>query len=162
MEAYVMRALIDVLKIPMREALREDKGGVYGVGVSGGLTRHPKEEFGTSISFGCDPDNVDELIQTTYQVIEKLKTEGPREEDLESIKEMHIRGEEDNLRQNGFWSGVLGYYAMNDLDFGLVNTRADRARALTSEMIRAAAIKYFDDTNRFVAKLFPEEKGSTE
>ena len=157
MEAYVMRAMIDVLKIPMREALREDKGGVYGVGVSGGLTRYPKEEFGTGISFGCDPANVDELIQTAYQVIEKLKSAGPREKDLESVKEMHIRGEENNLRQNSFWSGVLSYYATNDLDFGLINTRANRARALTAKMIQEAAVKYFDDTHRFVAKLLPEE-----
>ncbi|TMQ08389.1 MAG: insulinase family protein, partial [Deltaproteobacteria bacterium] len=41
-----------VLTILLREVLREDKGGVYGVGVGGALTRSPHQERSFSISFG--------------------------------------------------------------------------------------------------------------
>ena len=156
-DQYVMGAMIDVLKIPMREALREDKGGVYGVRVSGGMSRYPTGEFSTGISFGCDPERVEELIETALDVIRKFQAEGPDPEDLASIKEMHMRGIETSLRQNGFWMSALQTYAKNGIDFDAVNQREVRTNSLTAELIQDAAIKYFDDTNRFISKLLPEE-----
>lgn len=153
---YLLGAMIDVLKIPMREALREDKGGVYGVGVSGGLSRYPIGEFSTGIRFGCNPENVDELIQVSFDVIEKLKTEGPDPQDLASIKEMHLRRNETSARENGFWMSALGTYSRNEIDFDAVNQRDARTESLTAEMIQEAAIRYFDDTNQFISKLLPE------
>ncbi len=153
---YLIGAMIDVLKIPMREALREDKGGVYGVSVSGGLSRFPIGEFSTSVRFGCNPENVDELIQATYDVIEKLKTEGPDPEDLASVVEMHLRRNETSIRENGFWMSALSTYTRNAIDFDAVNQRDARAKALTAKKIQDAAIKYFDDTNRFISMLLPE------
>ncbi|MCB1124695.1 MAG: insulinase family protein, partial [Verrucomicrobiae bacterium] len=116
-DQYLMGALIDVLKIPMREALREDKGGVYGVGVSGSLDRYPESEFSTSIRFGCNPDNVDDLIDTAFAVIEKIKKDGPDPEDLAAVKEMHLRSNETTLRENSFWSFALNTYSKNGIDF---------------------------------------------
>ena len=156
-QRYLIGAMIDVLKIPMREALREDKGGVYGVRVFGRLTRYPTGEFSTGLSFGCNPENVDDLIQTAFSVIKKLQTEGPEPKDLAAVKEMHLRQNETSIRQNGFWLSALTTYSQHGIDFDAVNQRDARAQALTADMIREAAIKYFDDTNRLVAKLFPEK-----
>ena len=52
---------------------------------------------------------------------------------------------------------ALNTYIRNDIEFDAVHKREARTDALTAEMIQAAAIKYFDDTNYFEAKLFPEE-----
>lgn len=153
---YLMGAMIDVLKIPMREALREEKGGVYGVGISGGLDRFPVGTFSTSIRFGCDPENTDELIQTALDVIEKLKTKGPDPQDLASVKEMHLRRNETSARENSFWMSALDTYTRNGIDFDAINQRDARTEALTAEMIQEAAIRYFDDRNRFISKLLPE------
>lgn len=153
---YLMGAMIDVLKIPMREALREEKGGVYGVGISGGLDRFPAGEFSTSIRFGCDPENTDELIRTALDVIEKLKTKGPDPQDLASVKEMHLRRNETSARENGFWMSALDTYTRNGIDFDAINQRDARTEALTKKMIQEAAIRYFDDSNRFISKLLPE------
>jgi zinc protease len=111
----------------------------------------------TSIRFGCNPENVDDLIQTSFDVINKMKQEGPDPKDLASVKEMHLRRNETTLRDNGFWLGALGIYARNDIDFDAVNHRNERANALTPEMIRQATIKYFDETNLFISKLMPEK-----
>lgn len=156
-DEFVYNSMIQVLNIPMREALREDKGGVYGVRVSGGLSKEPKGRFTSSIRYGCDPDMVDELISEAKAVVHKLQTEGPDPEDLASIKEQQYRAYERSLRENGFWMSALNTYIRNDIEFDAVHKRVARTDALTADMIQAAAIKYFDDTNYFEAKLFPEE-----
>ena len=148
---------MDVINIPMREALREDKGGVYGVSVGGGLGRYPTGEFSSGIRFGCDPEKVDELIEAAFAVVEKIKKEGPDPQDLASVKEMHLRSNETTLRQNEFWMTALETYEKDNIDFDAVNRRDARVEALTAKMIQDAAIKYFDDTNRFISKLLPEE-----
>jgi zinc protease len=53
-----LSSLAGVLRIRLREVLREDKGATYGVGVFGGVAREPREEFNFDVSFGCAPDNV--------------------------------------------------------------------------------------------------------
>lgn len=156
-DQYLLGAMIDVLKIPMREALREDKGGVYGVSVGGSMSRYPTGEFSTGIRFGCDPERVDELIETALDVIHKFQTEGPDPEDLASVKEMHMRGIETSVRENGFWMSALQTYAKNGIDFDAVNQRVERTESLTAEIIQEAAVKFFDDSNRLIAKLLPEE-----
>src|SRR6185436_12422802 len=60
-ERFVLRAAVDVLRIRLRELLREDKGGVYGVNVYGNLTRLPKETFSCGVTFSCSPDNIADL-----------------------------------------------------------------------------------------------------
>ena len=156
-EQYLLGAMIDVLKIPMREALREDKGGVYGVGVGGGMSRYPTGEFSTSIRFGCDPERVEELIETALDVVKTFQSEGPDPDDLASVKEMQLRGIEKSFRENGFWMSALQTYIKNDIDFDAVYKRVERTESLTAEKIRQAAIKYFDDSNRMISKLLPEE-----
>jgi predicted Zn-dependent peptidase len=100
---------------------------------------------------------VDELLETALDVVKKFQAEGPDPEDVASIKEMHMRGIETSLRENRFWMSALGTYTKNDIDFDAVNQRVARTESLTTEKIRQAAIKYFDDSNRFISKLLPEE-----
>jgi predicted Zn-dependent peptidase len=51
---------------------------------------------------------------------------------------------------------ALSTYTRNAIDFDAVNQRDARAKALTAKKIQDAAIKYFDDTNRFISMLLPE------
>ena len=59
---FHMNAATQVLRIMMRESMREDKGGVYGVGVYGGAGRDPKPEYELTVSFTCDPKDAEDLI----------------------------------------------------------------------------------------------------
>jgi zinc protease len=54
-----MSAMTDVLEIMLREALREEKGGVYSVGVYGSPSKYPRSDYSMIISFGCAPDRVE-------------------------------------------------------------------------------------------------------
>src|SRR5207249_4252628 len=68
-----MRMLNEVLRIRLREVLREDMGGVYGVGANGGISRRPRQEYTFSVSFGCAPENIDKLEKAVWSEIETIQ-----------------------------------------------------------------------------------------
>lgn len=157
-ERFALHSTIEVLKIRLREILREDKGGVYGVSVSGGLSRLPRGHFASNIRFGCNPENVEDLIAATLSEIDRLKREGPSEDNLGKIRETHLRIYERGMKENAFWISNLMDAVQNDLDASRILSYPDRVAALTKKTIQEAAQRYFDQTNLFTAVLFPEEK----
>ena len=79
-ERVAIRALADVVETKLRETLREDLGGTYGVGVVGGLlagSRH-RSTRSTSRSRAL-LDRTEELIKAALQQIDLLKANGPTE-----------------------------------------------------------------------------------
>src|SRR5204862_4335395 len=53
-----VNALIKLMNIKLRESLREDKSGVYGVSCSPLPKHFPKQSLEVTIAFGCGPQNV--------------------------------------------------------------------------------------------------------
>ena len=157
---YPLRSAVDALRIRLREELREDQGGVYGVNVSGGISRWPKATFSSGVSFGCDPENVDKLIQLALDIIEELKTEGPDEELLNKVSETHLRSYEKSIKENGFWLSNLLYRTRHDLPLEGILTFPTKPETLTANDIKQALVSYFDPSNRLIAKLLPEKKDS--
>ena len=82
-EMHRARAAAAVLNIRLREILREELGGTYGVNV--GFTNSPPlKGYGSmQIQFKSSPDNVDKLVAASLKEIERLKTEGPSADDVE-------------------------------------------------------------------------------
>jgi zinc protease len=155
-ERHALRSAVDVLRIRLREVLREDKGGVYGVGVFGDLSREPKETFSTGISFSCNPTSVPDLIQAALEEVKRLQTEGPSTDNLEKVRETQLRNFERNLKENNFWLSNIYFYRENELPFDGILKVPERAKALTAEKVRDAARKYFSSENMMDARLLPE------
>ena len=154
---YELMALMNLVNIKLRESMREDKGGVYGVGAYGNHTHYPKEKFNISINWGCAPENVEMLIKTALDELEKIKQNGCDEKDLTKIKETMKREREVNLRENNFWLQSISqfdYDGENISEMNDINTFIDN---LNSEKLKQAANKYFAMKNyaRFV--LLPEK-----
>jgi zinc protease len=155
-ERYALRAAVDVLRIRLREVMREDKGGVYGVSVFGDIDREPKQVFSTGISFTCNPANVGELTRAALEEINLLQRDGPSVENLEKVRETHLRNFERGLKEDSFWLSNLAYYREHDLPFDGILKLPDRTKALTAEKVRNAARKYFSSDNMLNARLLPE------
>lgn len=155
-ERFALRAAVDVLRIRLRELLREDKGGVYGVGVSGELGRLPKPTYSCSVSFTCSPANVADLTQATLDEIQRLQKDGPSNDNLDKIRESLLRTYEKGLKEDGFWLGSLQFYRENELPFPQILRLPERAKAMTADTVREAARKYFNRDNLLVARLMPE------
>ncbi|NND07702.1 MAG: insulinase family protein [Saprospiraceae bacterium] len=112
--------LMEVLRNKLRESMREDKGGVYGVGVRGNVSKIPKEGQSVSLSFNADPDRVDELIQTALDDIQKIKNGGVSEEDLQKVREILKQSRIKNLKENRYWANALKSLYSYDLDPNMI------------------------------------------
>ena len=89
-DRFHFSSLADVLRNRMRESMREEKSGVYGVQIGANVSKFPKEGYSIRISFNAEPDQVDELIQTAMQDIKNVKENGALEEDLQKGKGYQI------------------------------------------------------------------------
>jgi zinc protease len=153
---YALNSLATVLEIRLREVLREDMGGTYGVSVSATSGRDPNPEYRFSIGFGAAPERLDELVKVVFAQIDSLKSGGAAEKDLVKVRETQRRSRETRLRENGFWiSQLITYdrYGWDPRQIALDEARIERA---TPELIRRAARQYLN-TDRYVqVSLVPE------
>ena len=146
---YVMRSAIDYLRIKLREELREDQGGVYGVGIFGGGSNKPYESYGVTISFNADPPETDGLIEAARGVIAKAMDDGPNEEDMVKIKEIQRQTRIKNLKENGFWQRQIMREHEEGRDFNAINIESFESLidGLTADQIKNAVGQYFDYDN---------------
>ncbi len=149
--------MLDILEIRLRESLREESGGTYSVGAFSRLTRWPKPSYDLLVSFGCAPDRVNDLIDKAVAVIDRFKQEGPTEEELAKVKEMHLRERETNLKQNRFWLTALQGRYVNNEDPRTIPDEDKLVAELTREHVQEAARRYFDPQNFIRLVLNPEK-----
>lgn len=154
-ENMAISALADVLDIRLRELLREDLGGTYGVGVSGSISYRPDHEYRLSISFGSAPERAEELASVAFEEIERLKAEGPSQETVDKVRETQRRGKETNLRENSYWLSRMRTLENLGLDLKLVPSY-DLIEGWTAQQVQEAAVRYLrtDQYAKFV--LLPE------
>jgi zinc protease len=153
---YQMGSLASVLRIKFREALREEKGGTYGVSVSGSPWQYPLPEYRFTISFGCAPDRVEELTKAAFEQIDSLGTYGIGSTVIAKVKETQRRERETDLKQNGFWLSTLQFYYDNNDDPGRVLKYDEFVEKLSSPMIQNAARQYLNMKNYVKVTLVPE------
>lgn len=144
------------LRIRLREVLREDMGGTYGVSVSPSTTKYPDQEYSLSISFGCAPDRVDEVIQTVFRQIDSLKTFGPKPGDLAKVKEIQRRDYETDVKQNGFWLNALSSAAFTRQNPDLILDTPNLIQKLTAKDVQKTARRVFHMDHYVKVVLMPE------
>ena len=156
-ESTAISALADVLDIRLRELLREDLGGTYGVGVSGRISDRPDQEYRVSISFGSAPERADELSAVAFEEIERIKAEGPDPETVAKVREAQRRAKETNLRENRYWLGQLASHERLGIDLREIPSY-ELIESWTAEQVQQAAVRYLrtDRYAKFV--LLPEQK----
>ncbi|MCK5455502.1 MAG: insulinase family protein, partial [Melioribacteraceae bacterium] len=157
---FALDSMIDMFNIKLREVLREDKSGTYGVGVRGGGGKFPREEYRINISWGCDPARVDELTEAVIEQIDSLKHNLPKEIYVTKVKETHLREYEIELKENGYWLNYLYRSYFFDNELTEVLSYPDLYNTLTAEMIQKAAQKYFNMDNYVKVVLKPESAKS--
>ena len=154
---YVLSSMIHAFRIKLREVLREDMGGTYGVGIWGSPSHYPEEEYDIGIVFGCDPERVEELTDVVFMQIDSLKTIRLTEVYLNKVKEAQRRERETNLKENKFWLNILKSYDMHGENLSDILRYDELVESLTLEDIQKAAQKFFNVENYVQVTLFPEE-----
>ena len=157
-EVHKFSAMIEAMKIKLREIIREEMSGTYGVSVNQMLQKNPIEKYMASISFGCDPSRVDELVKSIFDQIDSLKTFPIDESYLIKVKETQRREWEVNLKENNFWVNRLWTFYLYDYDLEDFYQYAERIDRLNPEIIQESVNKYFNKENYIEVVLKPEQK----
>jgi zinc protease len=146
-----------VLRIRLREVLREDMGGVYGVSVGAGIEREPTVRRNFRIAFGCDPDNVDKLRTAAYTEIKKIAQEGVTEEYLTKVREQLRREHETDLKENDWWLDQLHETYYYGADFTKKSDVDATIKRVTSANIKTAARHFFDPAHQVIGVMRPKQ-----
>ncbi|PJB59325.1 MAG: insulinase family protein [Bacteroidetes bacterium CG_4_9_14_3_um_filter_41_19] len=152
-----MTMLMKILGIRLRENMREDQGGVYGVRASQNTKKYPKEEVSVMIGWGCDPNKADTLSQTVFLEMKAIQESGPSEINLGKAKETLIRDFETNAEQNKYWLGKIQASLFNQSEMLTIKEIQDMISAVSAEDIQNMAKKYFNSEHYLKVVLLPEE-----
>jgi zinc protease len=153
--------LMNILSIKLRELMREEQSGVYGVSFNGSPAKYPEPKFTITSTWGCDPDSISKLSQIVLDEMSKIKKEGPAAEDLNKVKETLIRERETRLKENNFWiSALLNLYLNGDRLMTLDEYKTF-VNSFTSKDIKKVAGKYLDTENYVKVALTPAPKTET-
>ena len=154
---FELNTVRDVANIKLRKTLREELGGTYGVWITKRSYLIPKPRYEISLTFGCAPERVDEMIQALFQQIDSLKTVGPDELTVTKVREKQTREYKVNLKRNRYWIGKLRWMHYNDEDLMDILRRPDYIDTISAEMIRDAFRRFFDTGNYVQVVRYPEE-----
>ena len=138
-----LSSLCDILDVRYVETIREEQSGTYGAAVYESMDKYPYEGYTVTITFDCDPKNVDKLKGIVYEEIEKLKTEGPTDKDLHGVKENKLKVHQENLRQNNYWLNLIknkDYYQSELKEYSDYDEYVNK---MTRESMKEAAQKFF-------------------
>ncbi|MBK6986953.1 MAG: insulinase family protein [Bacteroidetes bacterium] len=152
-EAYALNKLVS---IRLREVLREDKSGVYGVGCNFNPSHYPNSKLENTVSFNCKPENVDSLVQAVLTVIAEVKEKGCDEKNLEKIKQTFIRERETALKENSFWLAAMVSADKNNEKLADMDSYNEWVNSLKGPDFIQFADKYFKTDNYAKLVLMPE------
>ena len=152
---YAIDALAEVLRIRLRETLREGMSGTYGVSVSASPSLRPRPSYQLGIGFGSAPERAADLTRAIFATVDSLKATGATADEIAKVRETQRREEETGLKENGWWLSTLVFAAQYGEDPRTLSNDAPLRSRLTSEMVRDAARRYLDAANYVGVTLLP-------
>jgi zinc protease len=157
--SYLLQSLLDLARIKLREELREEEGGVYGVSIGGSQSKYPVEQYSIRINFNADPPRTNDLIASAREVISKLKQEVDPA-DIIKVTEAQRQGRIKDLEQNQFWMGAFVNSWLNGSDMYAMTQLSileKRISGLNASALMQAARKYFKEDDLISVVMFPEK-----
>jgi len=149
-------AMTDILAVQLRERLREDLGGVYGVNVGGMSIQHPEDSYTVTLSWSCDPDRVEELKTAALEVVDRLRNDGVDAHYVKDEKAKNRRERETKIESNAFWISGISAAMRNGWEPLELLSYDERNEALTPESVQEAARQYLNPDQYIEVVLLPE------
>jgi len=155
------RVLGMVLQIRLREVLREDMGGVYGVRSWISLWREPIMRREATISFGCDPANVEKLHDAALGVLRTIQKEGIGPTYLAKVTEQLKRARETDAKENWWWGSQIREAYWFGEDITAVTDLEGVLARVTSDNVKASAKRFFNEKHLVYGVLRPATAAAT-
>ncbi|TFG64539.1 MAG: insulinase family protein [Spirochaetales bacterium] len=152
-----LRALETILDIKLRETIREDASGTYGVRVQAGMARAPREDYSLFITFSCDPFRVDELTGLVFEDLKWALAGGYGDVYMTKAKEQIRRSYEKSIKTNGYWlANMEDAWFYRDDPEALLKVPA-LVDGITEETVRKAAALTVNLGRYVKVVLYPEQ-----
>jgi zinc protease len=159
---YYLSALSELLKIKLREALRENLGGTYGVNVSPSTSKDPQPSYRFTIGFGAAPERLEALTAAALAQIDSVKKFGTTTEYLNKVKEAAFRARETALKQNGYWLSQISTFDQSGWPLAEIPNGEKLISSLTVKDLQRAATMYLRSDNYVRVSLYPENYQAAE
>lgn len=150
--------LAQALRIRLREVLREELGGVYGVRVSSRVSKWPTARATTYFMFNCAPENIDKLKRAALDVVEKVRSVGVSKDIVAKLRASRQRQLETAMKSNGYWLRQLSAHLRFGTDPKRILQTRKRVERVTNANIKATANWLLPRSNLVFARLLPEDK----
>ncbi|MCB0807558.1 MAG: insulinase family protein, partial [Bacteroidales bacterium] len=152
----ISKYLVKVLNIKLREKIREDESGTYGIRVMPQISKYPEEQYQLVISFGCAPDRVDELVEVILNELKDLQENGPAEKDMAKARETFLRERETDVKENSYWIKKLEDISFHDSELMSDEDYNAAVKNVKAKDIQKAAGKYITLDHYVYGVLKPE------
>jgi zinc protease len=159
-ERSALLALANVLQQRLWERLRQQLGGVYGVSVTADQEVVPVPQYRFTVSFGADPQRLQELITATFAEIAHLQADGPTVVELGKYREEYRRGRETTSRTNEFWLQSIALYDQRGWPLRDLLMTDEVVTTMSAADVKAAAARYLDGSHYVEVSLVPERPTS--
>lgn len=154
----LLNSLTNALRIKLRERIREEKGGTYGVRIKNSTRHFPRERYTIDISFGCNPERYQELTNEIFSQIDSVQTFGFDQIYLDKIKTNSARDFETSTKKNRFWLSAIRSAYFNNTDLNNILNKNEMIQNQTLDMLQAAAKKYLNTDNYVRVVMLPENQ----
>ena len=131
-----------ILDIIYTEEIREKEGGTYGVGTSGTINRVPKESARLLVMFQTAPELREKLTGMAIDLLNKFAEEGPRQQDLDKVREYMLKKFAENQKENSYWDNLmhnsiaLGYDGYKDYEKILNSITTDDLKKFAKSLLK--------------------------
>jgi zinc protease len=146
-----------ILSIRLREVLREEMSGTYGVAVRPDFQHYPRQQLQVDIDFGCSPSRAKTMLESALKEVNIMRLDMIKQEYLDKVKALLLNSHEVNLRENSFWLSNLAFCYQNDESPADILKFEELLEEITPEEVQACARKIFSDERMSIFMLYPED-----
>jgi zinc protease len=157
MEELRLSALTEVMNIRIIDLLREKLGLIYGGGMEGSMTRVPYSHYTVNAMLPTGPQNVDKVLAALFAEIERMRTQGPDQGDLDKVKANWLQTYRKSLQENGYWLAVLQTSLTEGTDPATILSFDKEVQSLSVADLKRAAQRYLNPENYVQVVLNPEK-----
>ncbi|HEY7292450.1 MAG TPA: insulinase family protein [Vicinamibacterales bacterium] len=147
-----------VLQGRLNDAIREQLGATYAITAESEASRYPRPEYRVKIDWTCDPAQVDSLVPRVFEEVASVRDTALNDDQMTRIRSYLLRELDRNSQENGFLlNQILRRYESGEpLERDVVTEQTAEIKALTSDAVARAAVKYLDPARYVRVTLMPE------
>ncbi len=153
-----LKIFSDVVATKLREYIREEKSGVYGIAFYTYFNDKINGEVSSNIHFSCDPKRKKELLANVLKVLKQIEKDGVKQSYIDSsIKKYKTKLEENKKKNVTYMYKLDNLYRYGDK---ILNQKEinEYLNGITNAKVKQFAKEYFNTKDYLYKELSPKKE----